>query len=366
MDSPKTGVYKAAVGIRGDMLYCPLPFYIDSYWTCGPNCVHCYGRRLNRTWGWDFRAADVEEVKKKLSSKKGSTPLAKAIQLKKTVRFGNRSDPFQPCEEEYHVSEGIMEFLAEEDWETVIQTKFPKRASRMVLKHLEEKGRNNFLVMPVIMPGLEKDWEVLERKKTENPIERIKTISKLQKKGVRVGIQGEPFIPGYHTVKQFEETMKILKSYGIKSFNTYNLHMNDYVIKNLFEIGLDIEKIWTKNQDEPWRKILRKLIIVAEKYDIVLGNPDFVNSGWGDVQKSNTCCGLNVNNPCTFNSHHFKLAIQKGKDPKDCWDGVGKYEEGLSIIEGTAKGMYTMKDVIGCRPGALEETHPSKSMKEFM
>jgi DNA repair photolyase len=332
--------YKSALSMRGDMLYCPLPLTIDSYWTCEINCPHCFSRRINRTWGTDFRMADVEDVKKKLLSKRGTSPLQRAIQKRKTIRLGNRSEPFQDCELEYKVSTQIVRFLMEQDWDTVIQTKFPQRAWDMT-----ELGES-CTVMAVITVGLESDWELFERKRTENPIERIETLSKIQHAGFRVGVNGEPFIPGYHTVKQFKETIKLLKSHGIRRYSTYNLHINDLVIKNLHGLGLDIEKIWNMNQDEPWGKILKQLLEIANKYDIILGCPDFVNSGWADVQRSNTCCGLDVKNPCTFNSHHFKLAVQKGENPKECWDGVGEYDQGIALIEGTKKDMYNLKDII--------------------
>jgi DNA repair photolyase len=338
-------IYKSALGMRGDMLYCPLPLSIDSYWTCEINCHHCYSRRINRTWGNDFRMADVENIKKRLlhPSQKGKSPLLKAIQQRKTIRLGNRSEPFSPWEEKFRVSTEILKFLMKQKWDTVVQTKFPQRAWEMT-------GLGKNTMMAVVMPGLEKDWELFEHSKTENPINRVKTLGKLKKKGFKVGVNGEPFIPGYHTVRQFKETIKLLKSHGINRYNTYNLHMNDYVVKNLHKLGLDIEKIWWMNQDEQWRKILKKLLVIADKYDIILGCPDFVNSGWEDVQKSNTCCGLDVKNPCTFNTHHFKLAIQHGRDPIKCWDGIGNYEDGLAIMEGTTEKMYTMKDVVGCPP----------------
>lgn len=334
--------YASALGMRGDMLYCPLPLSIDSYWTCETNCLHCYSRRQNRTWGQDFRAADVEAIKKKLTSAKGSSPLSQAIRQRKTLRLGNRTDPFQDCEEKHRVSTKLLEFLMEQRWDTVVQTKFPRRAWEMT------GLGDTSTMMAIITVGMEEDWELLERKRTENPLERIKTLHEIHCAGFPVGANGEPFIPGYHTVKQFEETVKLLKAHGIKRFNTYNLHINDLVVKNLHSIGLDIEKIWHMNQDEPWRKILAKLLEISNKYDIILGCPDFVNSGWTDKQRSNTCCGLDVKNPCTWNSHHFKLAIQEDRDPLlTCWDGVGDYDEGEQIIKGTTTDMYTMKDVVG-------------------
>lgn len=342
-----TKVFKSAVGIRGDMLYCPLPLYIDSYWTCEPNCAHCFARKLNRTWGQDFRAADVEDVKRKLLSKRGNSPLKMAIQQRKTIRFGNKSDPFQDCEIKHGISTEILKFLVEQNWDVVIETKYPRRAWEMT-------GLGpNCSVLAQITVGLEGDWKLFEYERTENPVERIKTLSQLKKKGFRVGVNGEPFIPGYHTIKQFEDMIKLLKSNKIGSCNIYNLHMNDLVTKNLFNLGLDIEKIWDMNQDEPWRKILRKLIEIADQHGIVLGCPDFVNSGWDNIQKSNTCCGLDVENPCTFNTHHFKLAIQNGENPLEKWDGVGEYPEGEKIVNGSKSNMYTLRDIVGEGGGPL-------------
>jgi len=200
--------------------------------------------------------------------------------------------------------------------------------------------------MAVTTVGLEEDWELFEGKKTENPLQRIKTLAELQKKGFRVGVNGEPFIPGYHTVKQFEDMVKLLKSHNINRFNIYNLHVKDLVAKNFHSLGLDIEKIWNHNKDTQWRKILAELLKIADKHDLILGCPDFVNSGWNNVQRSNTCCGLDVENPCTFNTHHFKLAVQHGKDPLKLWDGVGIYQDGVDAIEGTKKDMYNLKDII--------------------
>jgi len=203
--------------------------------------------------------------------------------------------------------------------------------------------------MPVMSPGLEKDWEIFERKRTTNPINRLKTGKYLQSLGIPVGFDGEPFIPGYHEIKDFENTLKLLKEYGIKSYNTYNFHFNAFVAKRLHKIGIDIEKIWFYNQNQEWKKILKQLLALSVKYDIILGNPDFVNTGKDWIEAVNTCCGINVPNPCTFNTHHFKKWKQKGYTETNdvaalTWDKVGDFNDGLSIINGSCKNMYNLKD----------------------
>jgi len=284
--------------------------------------------------------ADVEAVEKRLLSNQGSSPLSRALQQRKTIRVGNRSDPFQECEIEHQVSSRLIQFLMAHKWDTVIKTKYPQRAWDMT-----GLGKHCILMAEVTV-GLEEDWEMFEYRKTENPLSQIQTLAQAQQAGFRVGVTGEPFIPGYHTVEQFRDVLKLLKSHGLQRYNVYNLHLNDLVAKNLHALGLDIERIWYMNQDKPWRRILRQLLEAADQYDVILGNPDFVNSGWLYKERANTCCGLDVQNPCTFNTHHFKLAIQDGRDPLELWDGVGDYNAGIAVLDGSATDKYTMKDVV--------------------
>jgi hypothetical protein len=214
---------------------------------------------------------------------------------------------------------------------------------------LRAHGRGLITIMPVISPGLEKDWELLERERTTPPEDRLKSIHRWKSLGIPVGVNGEPFIPGFHTVEDFENALKLLKAYEINRYNTYNFHFNAFVARRLNDIGVDIEKIWYYNQDDKWKKILARLLELAKEYNIILGCPDFVNSGLSWVEKANTCCGVDVPNPCTFNTHHFKKLYQSGKSPEEIFklsfDGTGDENMGKSIIEGNTKDFYTLKDI---------------------
>jgi DNA repair photolyase len=217
---------------------------------------------------------------------------------------------------------------------------------------LLKKARKKNLVtlLPIISPGLEWDWRVLERKRTTEIKDRMTIIKKFVKEGWNIGVNGEPFIPGVHTTADFAITLDNLKSVGIKSYNTYNLHFNDDVAKKLHDIGLDIEKIWRLNQDNEWKHIQKDLCKIANKKEIILGCPDFVHTGWSWVEKRNTCCGVNVPNPSRFNAHHWKKFIQKGMSPKKAyqktWEGIGDKEIAKKILKGKKCQFYTMKEIV--------------------
>lgn len=357
--------YKAAVGVRTDCLYCALPLQIDSYWGCVPDCAHCNFRRLNRTWGDDLRPADPEAVERKLrnglKNKNPRSPLAAALARKTTIRLGAKSDPYQDAEKVHHVTRRIQEGLIRLEWTYILMT----RHLHNLLPDLDVIDAAHELglvqLMPVISPGAELDWEVLEYKKTCPIPRRLRIIRRLIERGYKVGVNGEPFIPGYHTPEQFRDVLRRIKEVGVESYNIYNLHVNDLVLKRLHAIGLDIEKIWRYNQDDKWLPILRELLDISIEEGMRVGCPDFVNSGWDFEQQPNTCCGLDAPNPSTFNTHHWKRVIQAGgigsMDDilEETADGIGSWEEGQIVLQGKSRTVYTMDDIVGNRPADEEE-----------
>jgi hypothetical protein len=111
---------------------------------------------------------------------------------------------------------------------------------------------------------------------------------------------------------------------------------------------VDIERIWKYNQDDQWKRILQKLIKIADEEHVKLGCPDFVNSGKDYVEPFNTCCGINVSNPCMMNTHYFKRCAQKGysydRIIRACNDGTASLEEAEQVIRGTTDEFYTLRD----------------------
>jgi DNA repair photolyase len=347
--------YKNPIAMRKDHLTCPLALALESYWTCEADCFHCMGRRLNQIWGTEQRITDPEAVKKTLlNALKNQNPrtiIAQALHAKKAFFLGRKADPYQPIELDKQVTLRLLQVLIELDWPVVICSRYQENMERDEDLFLNK----NVHILTEITPGAEADWELFERKRTTPVEDRLQFTKVWQKRGIKVGIRGEPYIPGYHTLKQFKDILKRLKSYGLKSYNIYNLHINEYTIKRLYKIGLDIEKIWTLNQDEHWSKLQKRLCTIADEIGITLGCPDFVNTGWGNVQRTNTCCGINVNNALTFNTHNWKkkeqgvvTSIQEVL--KETWEGIGTnedYKKGKEILTAKkSKDFYTFEDIV--------------------
>lgn len=307
---------------------------------------------MNKVWGQEFRVIDPEKLKNKLKNglknKNPKSSIAHCLSLKKTIRWGNKSDPFQPLPGQEKVSKAIFDILYDFDWSYVIQTMNTEIMMDYEEYIIKASQKNLITVMPVVSPGLEKDWEVFEKKKTNNPLSRLTHLRYLKRMGIPGGVNGEPFIPGYHTVDDFEDTLKILREYGIRRYNTYNFHFTPFVAKRLYDIDIDIEAIHHANKDENWKPILQKLLDLSKKYGVLLGCPDWVNTGKKWSEKANTCCGIHAPNPSQFNAHEWKRRLQQGQSPRrileDTWEGIGDYGEGEAVMFGETERIYTMID----------------------
>lgn len=343
--------YKNPFCIRHAHLSCPLPLALESYWACEADCHHCPGRKLNEIWGAEQRVTNPANVERKLrhalSAKNPQSPLARALSMRKTLWLGRKTDPYQPLERKEHVTRAIIRTLNALDWSFVVCSRYTMNMERD--ESLFANGKATLLVE--VTPGGESDWELFERKRTTPVGDRLQAAARWRKSGISVGIRGEPFIPGYHTTKQFRDMLRRLKSHGLRSYNTYNLHLNEYNARRLASIGLDIEKIWRCNQDHLWRPVQQELCRIADEEGIVLGCPDFVNIPAGWRSRTNTCCGVTVPRPFRFNTHSWRGLLQQKIHPSEVlqrtWEGIGTEadrKEGRAIIEGKSTDRYTMKD----------------------
>lgn len=336
--------------LRGDFYYCPLALQLSTYWNCEATCAHCYLRRLNRTWGQDLRPLDPAVLRKQVKSdaegREPRSPLAWAIRNRQTVYLGAKSDPYQPAELTHRSTRAALRILLKAGFSVVIATMFTEHLEDD--RALLEDYRDQVTIMPIVSPGLERDWNVLERQKTTNPVHRLEHGAEWQARGFNVGINGEPFIPGFHTIDEFDHVITLLRILGLKSYNTYNLHLNDWNLKELYAVGADIERIAQENLDAFWYPVQQKLIQIAQSQGIILGCPDFVNSGsydWG----TNTCCGMNVPNPIRFNLIHWKKLAAKGVPEESIlsstFEGVGELEYGRQLLQGKVPELLSLKDI---------------------
>ena len=339
--------------MREDNLYCPLPFSLEVYWTCEADCSYCIARRLNHIWGNVQKVTNPQNLEKKLKNallnQNPKSVITQALAKKKAFYIGRKADPYQPIELETKATQEIIKILGKLEWGAVLCTKYTTNLERDF--DLICKNKKYISILTEVTVGLEQDWELFENKRTSPINDRLILLKKLQDKGVNVGVRGEPFIPGFHKYSEFRETLKRIKSMGLKSFNTYNLHMNEHNMKRLLELGVDIERVWELNQDERWGSIQKKLCRIANDENMILGCPDFVNVPKNWYPCVNTCCGINVYNAFTFNTHKWRNLILDGVPAEyiinNTWEEIGCSKQKIqakTILTKDSKEFYTFKN----------------------
>jgi len=327
-----------------------LAFGLDTYYNCVYDCAYCCFLGLAHVWGGDnpHRTLDVDWFKRKivngLKASRPKSPLAWAIRHRKTLRIGNKYDPLPPQEAELGITRQVLEFLRDLGWQVVIQSK----NAALLMQYADLLVDMGAIVMTTITAGGGQDWELLEGRRSPPPGKRLSMLSHLALRGLQTCVVTEPFIPGYHTLSQFESLVTAVKDWGIDRMNVYNLRLNTFVAKRLIEIGLDVEAIWEANQDENWRALLQDLLAIAEGHGAKIGCPDFANAG-RFLPTTNTCCGVDVDRPCTFNIINWrKIGLERGEvklsDALATYDGVGDYAEGLALFGGVLPDRWHLGD----------------------
>jgi len=341
--------------VRGDAASCPLAFGLDTYYNCEYNCSYCCFLGLNAVWGNDFREIDFGQFATRivngLRNKNPRSPLAYAIRSRKTLRIGNKYDPFPPRDK--GLTRRVLSFLAGLRWDVKLESKNVP-AMEELTGLLLGMGAT---VTTSITCGRD-DWALLEGKRTPDPEERLRGLGRMARVGVPVGVITEPFIPGHHTTEEWVDLVRRGKEQGIFRFNVYNLRLTPFVVKRLLGAGLDVEAIWEANQDGRWRPVLRDILEASKRLGVIVGCPDFVNGG-DYVFPANTCCGVDVKNPCNFNIINWnKTGLINGKvtlrDFLDSWDGVGDFSEGKRQFLGQDPKKYHLGDTGLFRKEGLE------------
>lgn len=173
---------------------CSLPLRADSYKTCAFACNYCFSnnRVLRKSSDDDLQIANISQYQKRLQkvlvdNNYDETNLID-IMLRDdlTIHWGALSDPFQPCEEQYHITKQLVDISNEYNRSILFSTKTHTVYDTNINPdlHAFQLSITNLLQNNWIEPGL-------------RPIEeRIRFFNELKDKGFKVGIRIQPFIPG--------------------------------------------------------------------------------------------------------------------------------------------------------------------------
>lgn len=190
-------LYSRPLTITSQFSFCGLPLRLDSYAGCAFRCSFCFARYRGGNNGGDFvRPADPQGLKRiferAFNSPEKPGIVAQFLRRRVPIHFGGMSDPFQPAESRYHISEAYLRVLASYDYPTVISTRSSMISNRPYLDLLRKL---KYLVVQFSFSSTRDRIACTVEPFSTPPSELLRTMERLSRYGINVTCRWQPYIP---------------------------------------------------------------------------------------------------------------------------------------------------------------------------
>lgn len=222
-------------------------YSMNPYAGCEHGCIYCYARNVHEYWGY---SAGLDFERKIIVKKNAPQLLRKFLMHKKwdatPIMLSGNTDCYQPAEQKYRLTRGLLEVCNEFNQPVGILTK-----NSWILKDkdvLQEMGKKKIVSAMVSITSFNEDLRRVMEPRTTTAKQKLKVINELSSAGVRMGIMMGPMIPGLNE-HEMQRIMKAARDNGA-TFTAYTFIRLNGAIKFLFHDWLyknfpdRADKIW--------------------------------------------------------------------------------------------------------------------------
>ena len=214
----------------------PFTYGLNPYRGCEHGCIYCYARPTHEFLGFsaglDFESRIMVkyDAAKKLRSKFASTSWHP-----ESVTLSGVTDPYQPVERKLQITRDCLKVFAEARNPVGIITKnyLVTRDSDL----LEELARYDASHVTLSITTLNRDLARVMEPRTSQPPRRLKAIEQLAQKGISVGVNVAPIIPGL-TDHECVDILEAARDAGA-THASYTIVRLPYGVKDLFQEWLE-------------------------------------------------------------------------------------------------------------------------------
>jgi DNA repair photolyase len=200
---------------------------LDPYQNCGFGCKYC-DSTFEKTIYIKTNAAQL--LKKELETTK-----------KGTIILGSVVDPYQKAEESYNITRNLLEIIKQYDFPCHILTK-----SNLILRDLDFLSKMNNCMATISITTLNQSVSDLFEKDVPSPIERLETIEKLSKIGIKTGLAVIPILP-FIVEEELENIVKSAKE-----------HKANYILYKHLELKGDQKNIFIEFLGKSYPNLVEK------------------------------------------------------------------------------------------------------------
>jgi len=225
-------------------------YSMNPYAGCEHGCIYCYARNVHENWGY---SAGLDFERKIIVKINAPQLLRKFLMQQKwdatPIMLSGNTDCYQPAEQTYRLTRGLLEVCNEFNQPVGILTK-----NSWILKDkdvLQEMAKKKIVSAMVSITSFNEDLRRVMEPRTTTAKQKLKVINELSSAGVRMGIMMGPMIPGLNE-HEMQRIMKAARDNGA-TFTAYTFIRLNGAIKFLFHDWLF--KNFPDRADKVWHLI---------------------------------------------------------------------------------------------------------------
>ncbi|HYC39971.1 MAG TPA: PA0069 family radical SAM protein [Chitinophagaceae bacterium] len=227
-----------------------LMYSMNPYAGCEHGCIYCYARNVHEYWGYSAGLDFESRIIVKLNA---PDVLRKTLMDRKweghPIMLSGNTDCYQPAEQKYRLTRGLLEVCLEFNQPVSILTK-----NSWIIRDkdiLQEMASKRLVSAMVSVTSFDEELRRVMEPRTTTARQRLKVIQELSTAGVHMGIMLGPMIPGLND----HEIQRILKagSEAGATFSAYTFIRLNGAIKFLFHDWL--YKSFPDRADKVWHLI---------------------------------------------------------------------------------------------------------------
>ncbi|CAN5517935.1 PA0069 family radical SAM protein [soil metagenome] len=211
-------------------------YSINPYKGCEHGCIYCYARPTHEYLGF---SSGVDFETKIMIKKNAPLLLEKEFQSKswvpQLVIFSGNTDCYQPVERKLQLTRQCLEVFLKYKNPVGMITKnsLIKRDADI----LQEMAKSNLCSVTISITTLNKNIRSVMEPRTSTPQQRLDTVKYLSDKGIPVGVNIGPIIPGL-TDEEIPDLVKAAADSGAYTTNTILLRL-PWQVKELFSTWVE-------------------------------------------------------------------------------------------------------------------------------
>jgi DNA repair photolyase len=215
----------------------PFELSINPYRGCEHGCIYCFARPthsyLNLSPGLDFETKIVVKVN---AAERLRAAFAAPGYVPKALNVGSATDAYQPIERKLGLTRALIEVLAEHRHAFSVISK--SSGIERDLDLLAPLARDNLSAAYVSLTTLDSALARILEPRAAAPARRLRTIERLAKAGVPVGVSVSPLIP-FLNEPELERVLESARDAGATSAFSIPLRL-PWEVAPLFKQWLDV------------------------------------------------------------------------------------------------------------------------------